>query len=84
MTVGLTVKRTNHILLPNPRRVLAKAHFPGEEIVPGGESRGGLLMGRILGIPETEVAAVLAGVMTHFSSRHREQQQRRQPVPPLV
>jgi predicted GH43/DUF377 family glycosyl hydrolase len=68
---GLAVTRTALTLLPNPRRVLAKPFLPGEETVGGGKSRAGLLMDRILELPEPEVASALAGVMAGFSSRHK-------------
>ncbi len=71
MSSGPTVKRTPHTLLPNPRRVIAKPQLPAEEITPGGNSRAALLMDRILGIPETEVTTVFAGVMANFSLRHK-------------
>jgi predicted GH43/DUF377 family glycosyl hydrolase len=67
----LGVARTTRTLLPDPRRVLAKPFLPGEEILLGGHSRAAELMGRILEIPEAEVASVLAGVMADFSPRHR-------------
>jgi hypothetical protein len=50
MSLGPAVKRTSHILLPNPCRVIAKPHLPGEEIAPGDPSRASLLMDRIPGI----------------------------------
>jgi len=39
---GLAVTRTTRTQLPNPRRVIAKLFLPGEEIVPGGDSRAAL------------------------------------------
>ncbi len=68
---GLAVTRTPGSLLPNPRRVIARPFLPGEEIVPGGISRGALLMDRILELPEPEVASALAAVLADFSTRHK-------------
>ena len=68
---GLAVTRTTRTLLPNPRRVIAKPYLPGEEIVGGGKSRAGLLMDRILELPEPDVASAFAGVMADFSPRHK-------------
>jgi predicted GH43/DUF377 family glycosyl hydrolase len=67
---GVFVTRTTHTLLPDPRRVLARPFLPGEEVVPGGGTRVGLLMGRILKLPEAEVASALAGVLAGFAARH--------------
>jgi len=57
--------------MPDPRRVIAKPFLPGEEVVRGGGTRAGLLMERILGLPEEEVARALASVLADFSARHR-------------
>jgi len=53
------IKRTSHRLQHDPSRVIAKPYLPGEEIAPGVGTRAGLLMGRIMEIPEAEVATVL-------------------------
>jgi predicted GH43/DUF377 family glycosyl hydrolase len=63
--------RTEHRLSPEARRVIAKPYLPGEEIVPGGDSRTGLLMRRVLAIPDDLVAELLQAVLRDFSSRHR-------------
>jgi predicted GH43/DUF377 family glycosyl hydrolase len=67
---GPTVTRTRHILLPDPRRVIAKPYLPGEDLAPAGNSRTPPLMARLLEIPEAEVVSALAGVMAGFSRRH--------------
>src|SRR5437899_325509 len=67
----LTIVRTGHRLLPDPRRVIAKPYLPGEDGVAGGDSRAGLLVKRVLAIPEAEVAPLLAQISTEFSGRHR-------------
>jgi predicted GH43/DUF377 family glycosyl hydrolase len=66
----VNVRRLAQRLSPDARRVIAKPYLPGEEIVPGGDSRSGLLMRRILEIPEEQVAGLLEGVRRHFESRH--------------
>jgi predicted GH43/DUF377 family glycosyl hydrolase len=63
-------RRTDHVLRANARRVIAKPYLPGEELVPGGDSRAGLLMDRILAIPEAEVPELLASVLANFATRH--------------
>jgi predicted GH43/DUF377 family glycosyl hydrolase len=57
-------------LLPDARRVVAKPYLPGEELVPGGDSRTGLLMRRVLAIPEAEVSELLGFTLREFSHRH--------------
>ena len=69
---SVTVTRTPHRLLPDGRRVIAKPYLPGEDGVAGGESRAGLLLRRVMAIPEDQVAALLDGVRADFSARHRD------------
>jgi predicted GH43/DUF377 family glycosyl hydrolase len=64
--------RTGHRLLPDPRRVIAKPYLPGEGGMASGESRAGLLVKRVLAIPETAVATLLAEIWADFSPRHRD------------
>jgi predicted GH43/DUF377 family glycosyl hydrolase len=71
----VVAQRTAHRLTPDVRRVIAKPYLPGEEIVPGGDSRAGLLMRRVLEIPEVEVEALLRSILRDFSSRHRSFEQ---------
>ncbi len=66
----VTVRRTGHRIRPDVRRVIAKPYLPGEEIAPGGGTRAGLLMQRVLEIPEEEVASLLRAILDGFSSRH--------------
>jgi predicted GH43/DUF377 family glycosyl hydrolase len=65
------IKRTSHRLQHDPSRVIAKPYLPGEEIAPGVGTRAGLLMGRIMEIPEAEVATVLAQTLALFQTRHQ-------------
>jgi predicted GH43/DUF377 family glycosyl hydrolase len=65
------VKRTSHRLLHDPSRVIAKPYVPGEEIFTDTGTRAGLLMARILALPEDEVARVLGETLANFSGRHR-------------
>ena len=66
----VTAHRTKQRLLPDVRRVIAKPYLPGEEIVPGGDSRTGLLMRRVLEIPEEDVAGLLQTILVRFATRH--------------
>ena len=65
------IKRTSHRLLHDPSRVIAKPYLPGEEIAPVTGTRAGLLMARILAIPEAEVGPVLEQTLASFGRRHR-------------
>jgi predicted GH43/DUF377 family glycosyl hydrolase len=65
------VKRTSHRLLHDPSRVIAKPYLPGEEIFTDTGTRAGLLMTRILALPEDEVARVLSETIDGFAGRHR-------------
>lgn len=66
----IAVTRTQHRLVPDPQRVLAKPYYPGDEITPEGATRAGMLLDRVLAIPEPRVAGLLAAVMAEFSARH--------------
>jgi predicted GH43/DUF377 family glycosyl hydrolase len=69
----IAVMRTSHRFLPDPRRVIAKPHLPGEEIyLPDGKSRVRVVLERILAIPEEEVAGILDSVLSDFAHRHRD------------
>ncbi len=69
--MSIAITRTAHRLSPNPRRVLAKPYFPGEEIILPGPSRTGSLLSRILEIAEDEVTVLLDAVLANFALRHR-------------
>jgi predicted GH43/DUF377 family glycosyl hydrolase len=60
----------------DPSRVIAKPYLPGEEIGPAGTtSRAGLLMTRILAIPEPEVGPLLEQMLARFAKRHKRFEQ---------
>ena len=66
------IRRTSHILRHDASRVIAKPYLPGEEIAAGDAgTRAGLLMARILAIPEAEVAAVLEQAAASIRTRHK-------------
>ena len=65
------IKRTSHFLKHDPGRVIAKPYLPGEEISADTGTRAGLLMARILALPEAEVRVVLAQTLERFGRRHR-------------
>jgi len=55
----------------DPTRVITKLFVPGEEI-PETRSRAAALIERVLALPESAVASVLAGVLADFSGRHTD------------
>jgi predicted GH43/DUF377 family glycosyl hydrolase len=66
------IQRTSHVLRHDASRVIAKPYLPGEEIASGDAgSRAGLLMARVLALPEVDVPAVLAQVLRRFDKRHK-------------
>jgi hypothetical protein len=67
------IRRTSHILRHDASRVIAKPYLPGEEIAAGDAvSRAGLLMARILALPDEEVSVVLQQVLRRFDKRHKQ------------
>ncbi len=64
------ITRTPHLLRPDPSRVIAKPYLPGEEIFTDTAARAGLLMQRILALPEDEIVRVLAETLDRFAGRH--------------
>jgi predicted GH43/DUF377 family glycosyl hydrolase len=63
--------RTNHRLVPDVSRVVAKLFIPGEE-TRRGTSRAGAVMARILALDEAEVCALVQAVVADFGDRHRD------------
>jgi predicted GH43/DUF377 family glycosyl hydrolase len=67
---SIQIKRTQHQILPDVRRVLAKPYLPGEETLLPGTSRAAQLVTRILAIPESQVAELNAEISSRFENRH--------------
>ncbi len=67
----MNVTRTSHRLLPDPKRVIAKAFIPGGGATVNGLSGVKAILDRILAIPEQDVSALLESVLRDFSPRHR-------------
>ncbi len=68
----LTVTRTPHRLLPDPKRVITKPFLLGTDVLANGKSRFKSVLDRILTIPEVQVPAMVEVILRHFSSRHRD------------
>ncbi|GAF90039.1 unnamed protein product, partial [marine sediment metagenome] len=71
-TDRLRVTRTQHRFLPDPQRVILRPFLPGEEVFVDGRSRVGLVLDRILALPEEEIPAAWEEVRAAFSFRHRD------------
>lgn len=66
------VTRSPHRLSADPSRVITRLFVPGQEGFEHQESRAGVVLSRILGLSETEVASALDDVITRFDGRHRD------------
>ena len=66
----IPVVRTDHRLLPDPRRVQARPHLPGLRVFPEADSRTAVIFRRLMNIPEDQVPALLTETLTRFASRH--------------
>ncbi|MCH7901721.1 MAG: glycoside hydrolase family 130 protein [Acidobacteria bacterium] len=66
------ITRTNALLVPNSRRVIAKLFLPGEQIFPDGQSRVELIVKRILAMSEDEMVSTLAATREQFDDRHKD------------
>jgi predicted GH43/DUF377 family glycosyl hydrolase len=63
--MSICIRRTPLILRPDPSRVLLRPFSPGDS------NRAGRIIGRILAIPEEQVARLLAEVSAEFCQRHQ-------------
>jgi predicted GH43/DUF377 family glycosyl hydrolase len=69
VTAAPLAHRVDAELLANPSRVIARLFLPGEE-EPGGRSRAGAVVARIVTLPEGEVEQMTEQLLTQFSPRH--------------
>jgi predicted GH43/DUF377 family glycosyl hydrolase len=65
------VRRTEHVLRPDPARVVSSIFLPGQEMATVGGSRSDVVLERVLGLPEDEVVAQLGSLVAAYGSRHR-------------
>ena len=65
------VRRTDHILEPDPARVVSALFLPGQE-TESGESRSTLVLRRVLELAPNETDAELAQLLGSFNHRHRD------------
>lgn len=66
------VRRSDVVLFPNPRRVLARLFLPGQELHYQGVSRADAIIGRVLAMSDEHVLTTLKSVLYQFSDRHRD------------
>ena len=66
------VRRTDHVLRPDPARVVSALFLPGQEMVASGESRSTAVLGRVLTLSERDVDAELGRLTAAFAHRHRD------------
>ena len=65
------VRRTDLLLQPDPRRVVAHLFLPGQEMATPGTSRAASVVARCLLMSGAEVDAQLARVLDDYGPRHR-------------
>jgi len=66
------VRRTEHVLRPDPDRVVARVFVPGHDTATSGGSRAGAVLGRVLALADAEVDSDLAQLVDGFRDRHHD------------
>ena len=66
------IRRTAHVLRPDPTRVISKLFLPGQEFLDAERSRSAAVLDRVLAIPEAEVGRLLTATLASFGTRHRD------------
>jgi len=66
------IRRTAHVLRPDPTRVISKLFLPGQEFLDTERSRSAAVLDRVLAIPEAEVGRLLTATLASFGTRHRD------------
>lgn len=66
------VRRTDHVMRPDPARVVSTIFLPGQEMAASGESRSSAVLERVLALSESDVEESLAAAMESFGHRHRD------------
>lgn len=68
---GPLVRRTSHVLRPDPTRVVTTMFLPGQEAMTPGASRATSVLDRILALSEPQVQRTLRATVASFGPRHR-------------
>ena len=71
MSTSPTVARSDVLLRPDPRRVIARLFLPGQEASSTGQSRAAVVVARCLAISDTEARETLDQVLNDYAPRHR-------------
>ena len=66
------VHRVDHLLRPDPARVVTRIFLPGQEANQPGESRSAVILERVLGLTDDEVDEQLTAVRAAYGHRHRD------------
>ncbi len=66
------VRRTAHVLRPDPDRVVTRLFLPGQEMVTSGESRSAAVLARVLALDDDEVERELRELTADFGHRHHD------------
>jgi predicted GH43/DUF377 family glycosyl hydrolase len=66
------VRRTDHVLRPDPRRVVTQLFLPGQERLTVGASRASTVLDRVLALTDDEVDRALEQTLRAFGTRHRD------------
>jgi predicted GH43/DUF377 family glycosyl hydrolase len=66
------IRRTAHVLRPDPTRVISKLFLPGQEFLDTERSRSAAVLDRVLALPEAEVGRLLTATLASFGTRHRD------------
>ena len=67
---NVLARRTTHRLMPDASRVISRLFVAGQEDYGASQSRAGLVIERVIGLSEDEVASSLENVITRFAHRH--------------
>ncbi|WP_236686803.1 glycoside hydrolase family 130 protein [Cellulomonas sp. FA1] len=66
------VRRTAHVLRPDPDRVLARLFLPGQEMATSGRSRSEEVLARVLALDDVEVDRALRALTAAHGLRHHD------------
>lgn len=66
------VRRTDHVLRPDRRRVVTLLFLPGQERLTVGASRASTVLDRVLALTDDEVDRALDQALRAFGTRHRD------------
>jgi predicted GH43/DUF377 family glycosyl hydrolase len=64
------VRRTHHVLRPDPKRLVSAVFLPGQDVPASGKSQSAAVLDRILALSEDQVAGLMAATTTSFARRH--------------